>query len=237
MFRSSVPLTLLLCVGSFSSVTLPTHGADTPRSAKEALQPFNDLVGTWNGTATPAGTREEQQKGFWTEVIHFEWQFKGNDAWIKLAFDRSKHFAAGELRYLADKNAYQLTLRTLAKETWVFSGQFRNKILTLERDTDAETQQLVFTLLHPNRFLYRYEVRPASKTLFTKKFSVGATKEGVPFASGDGRPECIVSGGLGTIAVMYQGKTYYVCCGGCRDEFRENPEKYIKEFEQKKKPR
>ena len=35
--------------------------------------------------------------------------------------------------------------------------------------------------------------------------------------------------------VEHMGKTYYVCCGGCRDEFRENPEKYIKEFEAKQK--
>jgi len=27
----------------------------------------------------------------------------------------------------------------------------------------------------------------------------------------------------------------YVCCGGCRDEFRENPAKYVKEYEEKKK--
>ena len=39
----------------------------------------------------------------------------------------------------------------------------------------------------------------------------------------------------GTTAVMYKGKTYYVCCTGCRDEFRDNPEKYIKEFEAKQK--
>jgi YHS domain-containing protein len=35
--------------------------------------------------------------------------------------------------------------------------------------------------------------------------------------------------------VTYKGKTYYVCCTGCRDAFKENPEKYIKEFEESKK--
>ena len=63
-------------------------------------------------------------------------------------------------------------------------------------------------------------------------YQVGATKEGVPFAGrGDTSPECVVSGGKGTIAVSYKGKTYYVCCSGCRDEFKDNPEKYIKEYE------
>jgi len=59
-------------------------------------------------------------------------------------------------------------------------------------------------------------------------------KEGVPFVAGDGKPECIVSGGAGTIAVTFQGQTYYVCCSGCRAEFNETPEKYIKEFQAKK---
>ena len=41
-------------------------------------------------------------------------------------------------------------------------------------------------------------------------------------------------GGKGTIAVTYQGKTYYVCCSGCRSEFNENPQKYIDEYHAKK---
>ena len=46
--------------------------------------------------------------------------------------------------------------------------------------------------------------------------------------------ECIVSGGKGTIPVSYNGKTYYVCCSGCRDAFKDDPEKFIKEAEKKK---
>ncbi len=28
-------------------------------------------------------------------------------------------------------------------------------------------------------------------------------------------------------SVVYKGKTYYFCCGGCKPEFVKNPEKYI----------
>jgi hypothetical protein len=211
-------------------------GADSaPRTSKEALQAFNELIGSWRGTATPSGSREEQQKGFWIENLAWEWQFKGKDAWLKVIFDKSKNFTAGELRYVPDQDAFALTVRTTAKETFTFTGPFKNKTLTLERQDKAETQRLVFTLLHANRFLYRYEVRSAGKNLFARMYSVGVTKEGAPFAAGDGKPVCIVSGGVGTTPVVYMGKTYYVCCGGCRDEFRENPEKYIKEFEAKNK--
>ena len=48
-------------------------------------------------------------------------------------------------------------------------------------------------------------------------------------------PKDIVSGGTGTIKVMYKGMTYFVCCTGCRDAFLDDPEKYIREAAEKKK--
>ncbi len=30
------------------------------------------------------------------------------------------------------------------------------------------------------------------------------------------------------MTISYQGRTFPICCTGCRDEFNENPEKYIK---------
>ena len=106
----------------------------------------------------------------------------------------------------------------------------------LERidDKTKETQRLVWYLLHANRLMVRYEVKPAEKTLFTRVYQVGATKEGTVFANAPTGPECIVSGGAGTSTVTYQGKTYYVCCSGCRDAFLEEPDKYIKEYEAKR---
>ena len=70
--------------------------------------------------------------------------------------------------------------------------------------------------------------RPKGADAFTRLYQVGATKEGEPFADEAKRPECIVSGGRGTIKVSYDGKDYDVCCSGCRDKFKGDPEKYIK---------
>lgn len=206
-----------------------------PRTAKEALRAFNDLIGTWRAAGSPEGSRADKQKGFWTETLAWEWQFKGKDAWLKVEFQNGKHFAQGELRYLLDSKKYLLTLKTVAKETVTFTGDFKDRRLTLDRTDDQarETQRLVLTLLHSNRFLYRYEVKPEGRPLFATRFQVGATKEGVPFAAaGSVQPECVVSGGLGTMPLTFNGRTYYVCCSGCRDAFREEPEKYIREFEE-----
>jgi YHS domain len=212
---------------------LPAEPTAT-KSPKQALQALNDLIGEWRGTGTPSGDR--QRRDFWTEKLTWAWQFKGKDAWLTVAFDKSKHFDRGELRYVPAEDSFSFTVRTPDKESLTFTGPLKNRVLTLERKDEGrkETQRVVLTLLHENRFLYRYEVKPQARPLFSKLYQVGATKEGVPFAAGDGRPECIVSGGVGTLPVSYKGQTYYVCCSGCRAEFNEDPEKYVKEYQQKK---
>src|SRR5262249_7520975 len=66
---------------------------------------------------------------------------------------------------------------------------------------------------------------------FKVAVETGQTKEGEAFAAGSSAadlPKCVVTGGAATLTVSYQGKTYPLCCSGCRDEVNENPEKYIK---------
>ncbi|HTU16902.1 MAG TPA: YHS domain-containing protein [Gemmataceae bacterium] len=213
--------------------------ADAPekKTPRQALRAFNDLIGSWRGTGEPNGTREEKQRQFWQEKISWEWRFKGKDIHLRAAFDKGKYFTTAELRYLPEKQRYQLIAMTQAKEKLVFEGTLDRKRLTLERidEKKKEAQRLVVKLLHFNRYVYSYEVKPAERTAFREVYHVGATKEGVAFAGDDDKPECVVSGGLGTMPVMYKGKTYYVCCSGCRDAFLDEPEKYIKEFEARKK--
>lgn len=234
-----VAVLLALSRVALASADPPETG---PRTPKEALRVFHDLIGSWRAAGNPEGSLAEKQKGFWTETLAWEWQFKGKDAWLKVEFQNGKHFAKGELRYLPEKSHYQLALKTTAGDTQTFTGLFKDRRLTVERveESSRETHRLVLTLLHANRFLYRYEVRPEGRPLFALRFQVGATKEGVPFAAaGSVQPECVVSGGRGTTPVIYNGKTYYVCCSGCRDAFRDEPEKYIREYEEaqaKKKP-
>jgi hypothetical protein len=224
----------LLAVLAVGAVLAADDPAPAPVAPRKALQPLGELIGSWRGTGTataPPGGKAD----FWSESIAWEWQFKGDDAWLKVNFEKSKNFTGGELRYLPEKGQFALTLRTPAKETLTFTGPLKERVLTLDREENGESQRLVFTFLHEGeRYLYRYSLRPAGKTLFAKKYEVGATKEGIAFAAGDGKPECVVSGGLGTMPVTYQGKTYYVCCSGCRTEFNENPAKYVAEFEARK---
>jgi hypothetical protein len=222
---------LLLLPGFFSANVLAEK---TQRTPKEALQIFNELIGVWKGTAQPAGSLEDQRNNFWIEKIDWQWQFKGTDSRLVMDFKKSKNFLSGELQFLPDKDLFQVTMKTVDKKAQTFTGKMVKRALILDRQEAGEGQRLVITMLHPNRYLYRYEVRPKGKTLYSVRYRVGATRDGVPFAEGSGQPECIVSGGFGTIAVTYNGQKYFVCCSGCRDEFNANPAKYVKEYEAKK---
>lgn len=225
-------LLVIVCVADFSFGDEATE----KKTPKKALQALNDLIGNWTGTGEPNGTREEKQRNFWQEKIAWEWRFKDKDVYLQAAFDKSKHFTAAELRYLPDKKRYQLTMMTPAKDKLVFEGALEKKRLTLDRTDEKtkETQRLVLWLLHFNYHRYFFEVKPADRASFREIYHVGAKKEGVEFAGDDDKPECVVSGGLGTMPVMYKSQTYYVCCSGCRDAFLEEPEKYVKEYQARK---
>lgn len=231
----------LFCLLVGTEPPKPDRPDPKPASARDALKPFNVLVGSWKGTGYPEGVgREERAAGLWTETITWGWQFDGDDAWLAATFDKGKHYASAELRYAAKSGLYELTLTAPDKSKLTFVGKLtdKDKVLTLDRagGPAGEDQRLVFSLLHFNRHLYRFETRPAgSKLGFARVFQVGATKQGVPFADVPKGPECVVSGGLGTMKVTYKGKEYYVCCSGCRDAFKENPEKWIKEYEARAK--
>ena len=89
--------------------------------------------------------------------------------------------------------------------------------------------------LRPNANYLRYTMtqdrKAAGAALFSKVVEVGVGKEGEKFAGGTAevdRPKCIVTGGLATMSVTFEGSTFALCCSGCRDEFNDNPQKYVK---------
>ncbi len=232
------PAATVLALVFLLLLSQPGYSAEQPpkRSPREALRPFNVLIGAWHALGTPEGSLEQKRKGTWEETICWEWQFQDKDAWLKVSFTKGKTFTEGTLRYLPDKDQFQLTLTTAEKQTVIFTGPLKDHRLLLERrdEKTKETQRLVISLVQDNRFLYHYEVHPEDRTLFRKVYLVGATKEGKPLVetSDEVGPLCVVSYGPPETVITYKGKTYYVCCNSCRQEFRKDPEKYIKEYEE-----
>jgi hypothetical protein len=235
MKRIAALMVLIVIAG----LTLPMHGADKmpDSAAKEALKELNDYIGEWKGNGAPEKAKPAA-KETWTETINWSWRFKGDDAWITLDIKDGKYLKSGELRYLPEKKHYQLKAVDKSDNKLLFEGELKDGYLTLDREDEKtkDIQRLTMNLAAEGvRFIYRYSHKPDGKTLFVKDYQVAATKEGESLGTTTKKNECVVSGGLGTIAVAFKGETFYVCCTGCRDAFNENPEKYVAEFKARNK--
>jgi hypothetical protein len=206
-------------------------------SAKEALQGLQDFIGEWKGNGGPDKPKPSPTDPIWKETLTWSWKFKGDDAWLTVAFKEGKLYKSGDLRYLAAKKVYQFTLTDKDDKKAIFEGMLEKEILTLERtDPDSkETQQITMnTAAEGVRLIYRFAHKEDGKTLFKKDFLVQATRVGESLGAKESKNICVVSGGLGTMQVGFKGETYWVCCSGCAEAFKENPEKYIAEFKAKK---
>ena len=83
-----------------------------------------------------------------------------------LAIHNGKHFKKGEMRYLLDREVYQLTLFDRADKALVFEGNFKGKRLKLTRKDKATgaTQEIqMYQAGDGLRFLYEYAVKPANR--------------------------------------------------------------------------
>jgi hypothetical protein len=210
---------------------------DSDNEAKEKLKELQDYIGGWKGSGGPDKPRPSPSDPIWNEKLDWSWRFKGNDAWLSLEIKNGKYLKGGQVRYLLDKKVYQFTATDKEDKKLVFEGTIKNENLILQRkDPETKgTQQITMNVAGDGvRFIYRVWHKDEGTTLWKKDYMVATTKEGESLGRTEKKNECVVSGGVGTMAVSYKGETYWVCCSGCRDAFNENPEKYINEFKAKK---
>lgn len=234
--KISIPLLAVLCV------LLPTRADDKPSAedqanVKKALQELSEFVGEWkaNGESKAGG-----KNNIWKEKIGWSWKFnKEGDSWIAFNVEDAKYYQTGELRYVLKDKKYQFKTKVKDGKEEIYTGSIVKQRLVLERTDDKSKDVHKITMntaAEGVRFLLAYEVQTGGKGLATNVYKLSANKEGESLAGNGGKKnECIVTGGLGTISVSFNGKTYYVCCSGCRDEFNDNPQKYIDAAEKKKK--
>ncbi|HXD86253.1 MAG TPA: YHS domain-containing protein [Urbifossiella sp.] len=231
MLRSFVGLAFGLTLAAGYSVAADTKisKADADK-AKKALREVQDFMGGWNLEGTQkAGGRTEA----WKEKVDWAWKFKTDEPTIRVTFaeGKGKHFSKGELKYAVAKKKYVLALVGADKSEQVFEGTLVNGSLKMQRK-DAKSGDVyrltMNTLADGVRFSFKLERQEGGRGLFANAFLMNGNKEGESLAGGSKKPECIVTGGAASIAVSYQGKTYYVCCTGCRDAFNESPEKFLK---------
>ncbi len=247
-FGVPVGLLLVLLVGGWGAAeeTAPKSmsPAKTISAAKEALTPFQDLVGGWIGTGQP---KRNSTSGAWREKAQWRWKFAGEQVSLEYAVEEGKLLKSAHL--LFDPKSKSFRLKTIeigaAKDQTVereYVGEPNgNKLVfdTPEKE-GAEGRRITITRLNEKRTLVLFEQKGADQNFFNRIAEVGYTREGTRLAESDQTgPECVVTGGAGTIKVSFKGETYWVCCTGCRDAFNDDPEgvlaDYRKTLEERKK--
>jgi YHS domain-containing protein len=211
--------------------------ASARREDQETLKAYGELVGSWRGIGQ---AKARQSAGAWKETASWAWKLADESAALEVDIETGKYLKSALLRPGKGKSSgafvLEATLADGSKRT--FSGKApkeKDRPLVLNAEGAGEgVRRVTLSIPNENRFLILLESEPASKT-FARLGEVGFTRNGVAFAAGESGPTCIVTEGRGTIQVSHKGKSYYVCCSGCKDLFNKDPEAILAEAAERAK--
>ncbi|MCG6155070.1 hypothetical protein [Rubinisphaera margarita] len=215
-----------------------------------ALKDLQILLGTWRGI-----TQKNFDGSKSLDETNWVWDFKTDKARpaLIMASGANPYYRQARMTYDPAQKQYQLQLTDPEGTTADFTGEFTAEIVDEPGDDDKpqRTYKLQFTETgdadkprrfvlnqqNNNRYLLEVYEQRGSGDRFFRIDTVSTQREGTSMAlidEGYGERTCIISGGLGTMTVSYQGKTFYVCCTGCKAAFEEDPERWIARAEEAK---
>lgn len=202
-------------------------------ASRSALEELGGLIGEWRGVARP---KRNSTAGAWIEKGEWLWEIKKDHVGLRYVVKDGKQVTTALLTFDPATKEYALEATLEDKTQRRYSGTFADNRLTLVSKPDDEGKLHQFDLkqLSDKRIVLLYQARLQTQQQFALVAEVGYTREGTRLAEeGTNGPECIVSGGKGTMSVVYKGKTYWFCCTGCRDAFNDDPEGIIAEAAQR----
>lgn len=210
------------------------------------LQPLQILLGQWRGT-----TRREYENFKAVDNHEWVWDLRTDPERPALTIDsdKSPYLKKGRLSWDPETEKFTLTATDAAGAERTYTGDFSepvheivgsddklHKVFRLEFSEDesaapgaSEYWQLAIAQQENNRYLLEVAKRRGSAG-FNRFDTVSTQREGTSFAisdSGYAEKTCIISEGLGTTEVTYKGRSYWVCCSGCKAAFEEDPAAWI----------
>lgn len=216
----------------------------------EAMMPLQVLLGTWRGT-----TQREFGQFKATDEPNWVWDFqtdRKSPAMVMTSSD-SPYIREARLTYLPEKECFQLKVTDSEGIHRTLEGTFKEPVQEFQGDDQQmhvrykleltevdpaqprDQWQIAFNQQENNRYLQEMAKKRGAN--FLRVDTVAAQRQGTSFAKSDagyGEKECVISGGLGTIQLTHKGKSYWVCCTGCKAAFEEDPESWIAEYNKKK---
>lgn len=233
--------------GTSSSSGQAQSDAAQMDSVVQALKPLQVVLGKWRGTTNL------KFKGFSAvEELDWVWDFRTDKAQPALVAksDKSPYVREGRLTYLVADQVFQFTIKTPEGNSRILTGEFSREpeeftgddnkpqrsyklLLTEKNPTGEDAWQVALDQQENNRYLLQIS-RKRGAGSFQLVDTVGTQRLGTSFAASDeeyGEKKCIISGGLGTMTVSYNGKTYPVCCTGCMAAFNDDPKRWLAKME------
>jgi ribosomal protein L24E len=228
---------------------VPASSSDSA-AVVQKLKPLQVIVGKWEGIPRKQTVDTDQPAWRW------DYSNPGQPA---LAFESKDggYFKSGRLTWLPEENQFRLIAVLRNGKLKTYRGDSDARIQDVpagDGKTLDRTFTLTFTQVDPppktREDLYRIAIQQVKNDRYLLIVSrkagtrvaevnrIGNQRTGTPFAAkldDYGDKTCVISQGLGTIAVTHNGKTYYVCCSGCRKAFEAEPEKWIASFEEWKR--
>jgi YHS domain-containing protein len=221
---------LLPCVASQAA-------DDTAKGRREdqaALKTYGALVGSWRGSGQP---ERGKVRGAWRESANWAWKLTQDTAALAVTVKDGKYLRSAILRPGPEPKTFVLdaTLANKSKRSFTGKRDGKKALVLTALESGEGLRRITLTPLHDTRLLVKLEAQAPDSKAYYQLGEVGYTREGVAFAVGETGPICIVTEGRGTIPVTYKGKTYYVCCTGCRDLFKDDPEGVLAEAAEREK--
>ena len=244
--RISSGVGLVAALGVVAAAAVAVRAADDKdkvapgrRADQEALKAYAPLVGSWRGVGQ---VERGRVRGAWTESAEWAWKLTSDSAGLEMTVKKGKYLKAGVLRpgKAPGTFVFEATLSDGTSRTFAGAAAGDTKPLVLTADAKAPgggVRRVSIRPLHENRLLVLLEAEDPGRQSFSRLGEVGYSREGVAIAAVESYPLCIVTEGRGTTQVRYKGKTYWVCCSGCRDLFRDDPESVLAEAAAREKVR
>jgi hypothetical protein len=207
-------------------------------SDKRALAALQTYIGQWRGVGQP---KRGSSQGAWTERYEWTWKFDQGRAQLCATLDHDRYYSRLCLEPGDGPNKFVLKATSPVdskdQADQHFLGTLSDGVLEMV-DTKATGERpariTVRMVADGDRMLVLYEKR-LGNNVYGRLAEIGATRKGSSFAKNAASgPECVVTGGLGTIAVEHNGKKYFVCCSGCKDLFNDDPEGVLADYRARK---
>jgi hypothetical protein len=238
---------LLLLVGpailmaTASDEQAPRPAATSTSAEREhaisALKPLSVLIGDWKGVAQP---KRGSSVGAWQEKASARWDFQDDQTTLQASFEPGTLIRSLKFTVPGKDADWRLDLEQTNGEHHQLIRAQPNQPANPDQNSsfvfesrDEGTRQLRCTIrrISEIRMIILLEERSAGQTTWRRMAEIGMTRAGERLASGNtGERQCIVTGGLGTIRVSFEGKTYYVCCEGCQQVFDADPAGTIADY-------